>query len=358
LEKIEINLKINTGLQDQLEKGISKSTSGSEKGLTLDELMKTMDFYKSKSEQIENQQLKLKERKVELENILKKLQAQLSQENTKAKETSGVLRMTLMSPVTANCAMTITYFTSSAGWVPYFDLTVASTDSPIVISQKSRVFQATGLDWDKVKLTLSTATPSNGKIAPLFAVWFLWEQSIPVAQARRPGSLQMSKELLVQNAYSYDSAIPEEAELYEQMTATSSGIDDYVIESDNVLNIVYTIDLPYSIPGNGKAQNIELQTKETKAEYKYYCAPKLDNATYVLAEISDWEKLGLLSGNANVTFDGVYIGATYIDANSTHDKLSLTLGTDNRVSVKREKCRILAQQNSWEMIYNKLSLTK
>jgi uncharacterized protein (TIGR02231 family) len=330
LGKININLKINTGLQEQLQKGVTKSTSGSEKGLTIDELTKAMDFYKSKSEQIESQQLKLNEQKVELEKTLQKLQSQINQENTKGKETSGVLRLTLMSPVAANCTMTITYFTPSAGWTPYFDINVVSTDKPIAISQKSRVYQSTGSDWDKVKLTLSTATPSNGKIAPLFSAWFLREQSRPVFR---------NQEMMVQNSFSYNKTevIVEDEELVEVLPVASSGIDDYVVESDNALNIVYTIDLPYSIPGNGKAQNIELQTKEAKAEYKYYCVPKLDNSTYVLAEISDWEKLGLLSGNANVTFEGVYVGATYIDANSTHEKLSLTLGTDKRVSVKREK---------------------
>ena len=153
--------------------------------------------------------------------------------------------------------------------------------------------------------------------------------------------------MMMQNSYSYSKErLLSNMDSLEEISIKSEKIssepnlgrmDDYVTESDNALNIVYTIDLPYSIPGNGKEQNIELQTKETKTEYKYYCAPKLDHATYVLAEISDWEKLGLLSGNANITFEGVYVGATYIDANSTHEKLSLTLGTDKRVSVKREK---------------------
>lgn len=335
LDKVNINLKINAELQEQLQKGISKSTSGSEKGLTLDELMRTMDFYKSKSEQIENQQLKFNDQKTNLEKILQRLQAQINQENTKGKETSGVLNLTLMAPIAANCTMTITYFTSSAGWMPYFDIVVVSTDKPIAISQKSRIYQTTGFDWDKVKLTLSTATPSNGRIAPLFSTWFLreQEQSLPVLRA--------DHKLVMQNSFSYDkkeSVAGESEELSVAKPAkTGSGIDDYVRESDNALNIVYTIDLPYTVPGNGKAQNIELQTKEAKAEFKYYCVPKLDNATYVLAEISDREKLGLLSGNANVTFEGVYVGTTYIDANSTHENLSLTLGMDKRVSVKREK---------------------
>jgi len=332
LDKLNINLKINAGMQTQLEAGITKSTSGSEKALTLDELTKTMDFFKSKSEQLETQRLTLVSQKDEVEKTLKQLQAQFEQENSKGKETSGILLLTLMAPASANSTLTITYFTPSAGWIPYYDITVASADRPLTISQKSKVFQTTGLDWEKIKLTLSTATPSNGKVAPLFSTWFLREQMIV-------GSGLRSRQVMSQNTYSYDMESTMELAAAAPTMAEGSGfsMDDFVNESDNALNIIYTIDLPYSIPGNGKEQNIDLQTKETTAEYKYYCAPKLDNATYVLAEIADWGQLGLLSGNANVTFEGVYVGATYIDAGSTHEKLSLTLGTDQRVSVKREK---------------------
>jgi uncharacterized protein (TIGR02231 family) len=116
-------------------------------------------------------------------------------------------------------------------------------------------------------------------------------------------------------------------------------MDDYVTYSENQLNLIFNIDLPYTIPGNGKEQAIELKNQEVDASFKYYCAPKLDTETYLLAEIADWEKLNLLSGNANITYDGTYVGETFIDAASTQQNLTLTLGTDKRVAVKREKMK-------------------
>jgi len=114
-------------------------------------------------------------------------------------------------------------------------------------------------------------------------------------------------------------------------------MDNYVQQTENHINMLYEINLPYSIPGNGKIMNIELKNQEIPAEFKYYSAPKLDIATYLLAEIADWQKLNLLSGKANITYDGTYVGETFIDASSTQEKLALTLGSDKRVAVKREK---------------------
>jgi len=203
-----------------------------------------------------------------------------------------------------------------------------------VIVGKSKVRQTTGLDWERVKLRLSTATPSNGKVAPLFSTWFL-EPIRPVVRATHASSRMM-----MQNSYSYDMevlAAPAMAEERVVVDAVQLSMDDYVTQSEQVMNVVYSIDLLYTIPGNGKEQSIELQRKEATAEYKYYCAPKLDTETYLLAELLDWEKLELLSGRANLTYDNTYVGDTHIDASSTQAKLGLTLGTDKRVTVKREK---------------------
>ncbi len=49
--------------------------------------------------------------------------------------------------------------------------------------------------------------------------------------------------------------------------------------------------------------------------------------------------MNLLPGEANIMFEGTYIGKTYIDPNSTQDTLNFTLGRDKRVVVKREKSK-------------------
>ncbi|MDL2230305.1 DUF4139 domain-containing protein, partial [Alistipes sp. OttesenSCG-928-L06] len=249
----------------------------------------------------------------------------------------------------------------------------------------------------KVKLTLSTATPSNGKIAPLFNAWFLR----PIVPALDLVARKDSR-MLMQNSYAYaeteqldevvvvgygsqrrkdftgaaaapaapitplyvvngtpmdniddiDPNMIQNINVLKDASATAAygargaggvivvtlkTMDDFVTASDNELNMVYHIDLPYSIPGNGKVQNIDLKMSQAPADFKYYCAPKLDTETYLLAEIPEWQNLGLLTAPAHVTYDGTYIGETRIDAASTQSKLALTLGADRRVAVKREK---------------------
>ena len=49
--------------------------------------------------------------------------------------------------------------------------------------------------------------------------------------------------------------------------------------------------------------------------------------------------MSLLPGEANIFFEGTFTGKSYIDPNNIKDTLSLSLGRDKRIIVKREKLK-------------------
>ena len=382
LQQTEVDAEINKQLIDLLQKGTAKNVSGSENGMSFDELVKTMDYFKTKSIELVSVSNENKEKKAKYEAAIKRLKAQLNDEAVKNNRTAGVLKLVLSAPIAVNSRFTVNYFTASAGWTPYYDILVESTEQPIKIISKAKVRQVTGIEWNRVKLTLSTASPGNGKTAPLFSTWFLDFQR---------NRLSKSVVLMEQNAFSYVASPPVEdmelqvpdedatgslfqtdtsAPVYryivngaevdkdtyssidpaliasrvfmnrEQMGDSwgndvdgvwhielKSSMDDHIITSEIVLEVTYSIDVPYSVPGNGKEQSLELKTQEVAATYKYYCAPKLDPETYLLAEIAHPERLNLPDGKANITYDGTYIGETSLKSNTTLPTLTLTLGT-------------------------------
>lgn len=396
-EKVNTAIQINEEMLNMLRESIEKKTSGPKKGADIDDLMKALDFFKTKSVELEDALREDREKSNQIREKINDLSAQFNQESAKNTKSSGILKLNLSAPADGDCDLTIRCYTANAGWYPYHDINVVAADSPVKIISKAKVHQTTGIDWEKVKITLSTAVPSMGKTAPLFNAWFLNFVEPYRLQAAAPVSVQKISARLAQNAYSYDEEISEIAACKEAeeckigdsrsepiyvvdgsivdsgyfytidqsmikeniyldpatamntlgsvaaagayVITLKSGMEDFITESENQLNITYEIDLPYSVPGNGKEQSIELKNSEVAAAFISYCAPKLDYETYLIAEIAGWEKLGLLSGTANVTYDGTFIGETYINADSTHDKLSLTLGTDRRVTVKREKLK-------------------
>jgi TonB-dependent SusC/RagA subfamily outer membrane receptor len=117
------------------------------------------------------------------------------------------------------------------------------------------------------------------------------------------------------------------------------GLDDYISVADKELDVTFTVDLPYDVPTNGKAQTATLKEYDVPAKYKYYAVPKLDKDAFLMAEVADWEGLNLLPGEANIIFEGTYIGKSFIDPSSTQDTINLTMGRDKRIVIKREKLK-------------------
>lgn len=398
IQEYEISIETNEDLLDLLQS--NKSIGGTQTGLSVDELAKMVEYYKTQSNEINQAQYMLENKKEKAEEALSRIKAQLEQESAKNVKSVGILKLNLTSPLATTTEFTISYFTKRANWIPYYDINVPNTEEKIQIASKAKVAQTTGLDWNNVKLALSTATPSISKEAPLFSAWFLdftpdYSQfkrsnfnieasqkshsyadaavlnslsgAVPGISIRGAQSISGAEPLYIINgeiasAEDFRNLSPEmilstdvlkdasAQSLYGSRAAngviviTTKSLNDFVKREEGELNAVYNIDLPYTILGNGKIQNIDLQSNTVAAEFKHYAAPKLDSEVFILAEISDWQKLGLLSGKANVTFDGTYVGETVINASSIARKLTLTLGADKRVIVRREKLQDYSSQ--------------
>jgi uncharacterized protein (TIGR02231 family) len=101
--------------------------------------------------------------------------------------------------------------------------------------------------------------------------------------------------------------------------------------------VTFDISVPYSVHSDGKVQTVEIQRVTTPADYKYVTMPKLSQHAYLTANITDWAKLSLQSGEATLYFDNSFVGKSTLDVNQLKDTLTISLGTDNSILIKREK---------------------
>ncbi|MNL51685.1 hypothetical protein D3C87_1748020 [compost metagenome] len=62
-----------------------------------------------------------------------------------------------------------------------------------------------------------------------------------------------------------------------------------------------------------------------------------------MAELTDYEKLNLLPGTANVMFENMLVGKTYINPNDATDTLKMSMGRNKMISIKRDKINDLSQ---------------
>ncbi len=101
----------------------------------------------------------------------------------------------------------------------------------------------------------------------------------------------------------------------------------------------FTLDDPFTIKSDGEVRMSEMIEYEMDALYEYYTAPKLDLSAFLTARILHWDEYNFMEGEASLYFEGKYIGKSIIETRNTSDTLTLSLGRDAAVVVKREKVK-------------------
>ncbi len=107
-----------------------------------------------------------------------------------------------------------------------------------------------------------------------------------------------------------------------------------IIET-GITNTNFKIDKTYSIPSDGDVTVIEVDRFSVPANYEYFTAPVLNENVFLTAKIGNWEQYNLLPAEANVYFEGSYSGKTNINPEATTDSLTISLGVDPNIIVKR-----------------------
>lgn len=107
----------------------------------------------------------------------------------------------------------------------------------------------------------------------------------------------------------------------------------------------FKIEMPYSIPSDNKAYDVSILEYRVPASYKYAAVPKLSTDAYLMASIPDWHMYDLLNGDVNLFFKGVYQGKTYFDLSTIEDTLTLSVGRDRDIQIKRESKKEFAKRS-------------
>ncbi|MDO1449092.1 mucoidy inhibitor MuiA family protein [Rhodocytophaga aerolata] len=105
----------------------------------------------------------------------------------------------------------------------------------------------------------------------------------------------------------------------------------------NQTQATFSIDYPYTIPTDGKQYTVDMKEYSVPADYEYYCTPKLDPDAFLMAKITNWDEYNLLEGEANLFFEGTFLGKSLLDVQTFTDTLQLSLGRDKNIVVSRTK---------------------
>ncbi len=316
----------------------NQKIGGVNQNLTVAELKAMADFYRSRLTEIVSTRMKEDDKIKRLNELVVKLQHQINSQNEMYQRNTSEIVISLSADAPANAEFEISYVVGNSGWVPQYDIRAINMKSPLQLSYKANVFQSTGEEWKNVKLKLSTANPNESGLKPELVAWYLDFYQMNDIERKLQGRVAGVQ---IKNAPMAMKKVDVEEDK-EFSPATTSA--EYVSTIQTSLNTEFDISLPYTVSSANKPTLVDIRNYELKADYNYSAAPKLDKDAFLLAKATGWEELSLLPGEANIFFEGTFTGKSSIDPNSIKDTLSLSLGRDKRIVVKREKQKELSSR--------------
>jgi uncharacterized protein (TIGR02231 family) len=303
----------------------NKSIGGSEAGVKVADLRAVSDFFRSRLAEVKQLQIATRQEVQKLQERHNRIRNQIGQISAKQNQAVGQIVVTTSSQRAVRGNFDFSFVTMQAGWSPLYDIRADETSKPVSLAMKANVFQNTGEDWNNVQLTLSTGSPAHGGQKPNLSPWFLrFIQPITLRETPARGARMAP----VPEMYIADDEI---------LMDMAKSVMEVVTVSETQTTTEYRISVPYNIPTGNQKQMVEVQKTELTANFEYYAIPKLDREVYLVGKVTGWEEFVRLPGEANLFFEGTYVGKTFIDPANTADTLELSLGRDRGIVVERNR---------------------
>ncbi|MGZ4033445.1 MAG: DUF4139 domain-containing protein [Bacteroidia bacterium] len=319
LEKNIEKVQFEIGALDLERTILLTNTNVIQNGKTLADLKMTSDYYRERYAAVNMEMLnKDRELKELKKNKVRALKSAFDIENSEESNISvSIIVADLKNPGAEYSAdLELTYLAKESGWIPVYEI-YASDNKALKINYRAKILNRTGIDWDDMNVTLSTADPFEYYSAPDLDPFY-------VTRGDRPRINEDSDE--EDNSNQAQNA---------QKTKPKTNEDEEEIYTPD-REITFSIAKKYNFKSGSTPSFVDVTSYDVTPDFLFRCAPKKEEQVYSVARLKDWEKLNLIDGEASIYNNGKFLGKSYIRPSAIEDYLELPLGVVDNIFVKRK----------------------
>jgi uncharacterized protein (TIGR02231 family) len=319
---------------------------GGQPGVSIADIEKSADFYRKRSTEINQLIFKNNKNKNKLEKQRSKYKKQLSELDAEINPPTSDITATFVANKDIETTVSFKYLIPTAGWTPKYDIRTEGSGKDVTLVYRAILFNNSGLDWQDIKIILSTANPDIGINIPQLSKWYLGnEQVAEEKELAKYIQVQPGVVSVTDNASLAEVQVAEDEEEFankrfgkNKVDAAQNQIQFKKIEVD-MLSTEYTIEQPYTIYSDSKPYTVDVLEKTVTGTYEYKAVPALDKDVFLQTKLALKDLPDLVSGDASVYFGGSYIGKTYIKTIDLDDSLTISLGRDKKIQMVRKESK-------------------
>jgi uncharacterized protein (TIGR02231 family) len=203
----------------------------------------------------------------------------------------------------------LSYLAKESGWIPVYEV-LSNGNKSLKINYRAKILNNTGIDWNNLNVTMSTADPMQYYTAPDLEPYFV----SPYNHYEDEDGVENKK-----NTIKKPQSQVEEEEIFTPDK-----------------EITFTTAKRYNFKSGLIPSFVDITSYDLSPEYLYRCAPKKEEQVYTVARVKDWEKLNLIDGEASIYNNGVFLGKSYIRPSDLDECLELPLGVVDNIFVKHK----------------------
>lgn len=294
------------------------NTNVIQNGKTLADLKLTSDYYRDRYTSVNMDLLsKQKELKQLKKSKVHALKSAFDMENSEESNISvNIIVADLKNPGAEYVAdLELTYLAKESGWIPVYEV-YASDNKTLKINYRAKILNNTGIDWNDMNVSLSTADPFEYYAVPDLEPFY-------VTRNDRPSY----------NKNEYDEEDTQNQNAQKGKPKRNDN-EEEIYTPDR--EISFNIAKKYNFKSGLTPALVDVTVYDVTPEFLYRCAPKKEEQVYSIARLKDWEKLNLIDGEASIYNNGSFLGKSYIRPSSIEDYLELPLGVVNNIFVKHK----------------------
>ena len=308
---------------------LSNKKISTEEIIDIEDVKDFVDYFQSKMPdlitKITDSKEQIKKFK-QVKELLKKQEYELQKVSTKK---TGEIEILYTSKQNRQSSIELSYHVYRCGWSPLYNMRATNIGEPIKFEYNAQVFQNTGVNWENCNLTIATGNPILGGNKPELYTWSIGEYnySNPPAKVYEDSYIDEEEDLKMELA---TVQIVSKGKSYRKKDKTT-------VQRENLTFSSFEIPQKFSLNSGEGEKAVILLKRKLPADYQYYAVPKKSNGVFLIAQVTEWEKMPLIPGKSHIYFDETFVGKSYINPKVMSDTLDISLGQDQNILINRTK---------------------
>jgi uncharacterized protein (TIGR02231 family) len=301
------------------------------------ELTEAAGFIGSGVTRAEEQNLDIEKEQKSIREKIEALQRQRNEAIGSRRKESKIVEVALEVSREGSLTLDLATVLPQAGWVPSYDVRLATDAKAAELIFRAMVRQQTGEDWNGVDLTLSTARPAAGGAPPELYPWHIsfFRPQPPMPAPMLYGSAAApARELKAKRA----DRMYEAAKSEDGMAEAPAALETARINAEQS-SVSFHIPRPLDIPSDGTQHGSVVAIEQLPVSIEFLAIPKLSPFVFLKSEIVNKADYPLLPGKVNTFVGNTYTGSSQLKKVASGEKFDLFFGTDDQVTVKREELK-------------------